>query len=116
MTCKDKAEALILQVEYVLPEMSELVTCQRLGVVISNHLIGRAPFDNDFLGLDLILDKVISDIDVFGASSGTKYAILFKENSTPVVLVYDGSRMMVSLFIEKMVYPNYMGYTVINRY
>ena len=77
MTCSDWTEALILQVEYVLPEMSELVTCQRLGVVISNHLISRTPFDNNFLGLDLILDEVISDIDVFGASSGTKCAILF---------------------------------------
>ena len=85
-------------------------------MVISDHLIGMAPFDNDFFGLDLILNEVISDINMFGTSGGTKYAILFKKNSNPVVLVHDGSGMMESLFIEKMVYPNYMGYTIINRY
>ena len=59
------------------------------GVVVSDHVIGRAVLDGQIALLLLVSNEEVPDVEVPGTLSGTLPAIRLEENGTLVVLEQD---------------------------
>jgi hypothetical protein len=62
---------------------------QRFRHEVSNHEASGTPLHIEFFSTDSISHKEVSNVDVLRTFTTQGLAILFKENSAPVVLVQD---------------------------
>jgi len=77
--CRDDAHDLVLK----LDEESTLV---RFRHKISNHVARGTPLHRQFVLVDPIGDKIVSNVDVLRALAARSLAVLLQKNSTQVVL------------------------------
>ena len=70
-----------------VPEQLEFGASQRLGEVVSNHLVSGTILDGKISLGDLVSYKEVPDVDVPSPLAATCFSILFEEDGTLVVLV-----------------------------
>jgi hypothetical protein len=73
----------------LVSELLEQRTLERFSHKISNHEASGTPLHIEFFSTDWIGHKEVSNIDVLCTLATRGFAILFKENSTLVILVQD---------------------------
>jgi len=83
---------------------SEFVAIQRLGEKVGQHSIRWAVFQNDFTGLDLLSDKMMLNVEVFGPWMVRR--ILGDGDAALIILEDDGRlRLGISTLGEKLAKP-----------
>ena len=84
-------------------KLVEEFTLQRLGKKIANHFTCRAVLNREFLAVDAVGDEVVSAVEMLSEFAAGLAAILFKENSTLIVLLEYSIFGAVSLGVEKII-------------
>ena len=54
----------------------QCLTREWFGIVVSHHVISRAPLDNQLFGINIVFDEEVLDVDVFGGAGGAEDTIL----------------------------------------
>ena len=68
-------------------EEVELSSSGRLGEVVGNHIISGTELNSQVSFVHLVLHKELPYVDISSTVRQACFAILFKEDGTPVVLV-----------------------------
>jgi hypothetical protein len=71
----------------VTAEGAEIEPLLGLRIDVRPHLVGRTVLDGDFPLIDLILNKKILHLNMFGALRAARLAIRLKQDSTHIVLI-----------------------------
>jgi hypothetical protein len=76
-----------INTQNVISKLAEWSTLKRLGEEISQHLPSGTVFMRELFVFNAVSNKEVSDVDVLSALAAGSSPILFKENSTLVILV-----------------------------
>jgi hypothetical protein len=72
-----------------ISELMELCTNQRLGHVISDHIINMTLINHHFITVNQVVYIKPLDIEVLSSLAGTGFAIFLQLHGTSIILTYD---------------------------
>jgi hypothetical protein len=75
----------------LITELVEEFALKRLGGIVGNHLFGETIFDGNLLAANAIGDEKITNLDVAGAFSTRRLAVVREFDCTLIILVQDCS-------------------------
>ena len=87
---------------------------QWFGEIVGNHRLRWAPFCGYMTFVNVILDKKIPHVYMFGALTTAPSPIVLQQDGTPVVLVYQRISCTIPLLTQKVSRPKYMPRHVID--
>jgi hypothetical protein len=83
----------------------EQKSLQGFGEEVPNRLLCRVAFDFDFPGLDAVMHKVVSNVTLSSSFAAELLVIVFKQDRTPAVLMYNRLFGHVSLLDQEVSCP-----------
>ena len=102
------------EVQYDCPESTEGTALQGFGVEVADHPVRGAVFDPDVASFYVVVDEVVSDLEVSSLFATGLSAILFQQHCAFVILIYDVVLYFYSLCFQKEFYPEDHGHVVVD--
>jgi len=87
------------------PEFSKQTALKRFPKEIGKHLVRGTVDDRNALGLETVLHEEITNVDVSGFLPTRCSTILFKSDSTLVILIKNVFNKLVPLFGQNTSWP-----------